>query len=321
MWDGRSRRKAARARGSGEEPFRPFPQARPLGAIKPRDAARVARLESLRTRRSSASASLVLFGVALLATCAGVLFLLPARGGATMPEEPKIAARDLASVTSEPPQWTSLAHPAPLFTLVVPELQKTEKIYQAMRSTFGEGREDRLVFGEAAREEAPFAEIAIYRTGSEAGEPVPFFVDLSRHAASAGVSVAKATPGASIRSKFGEMESAEARLVASSVERSCLAFRHAIAGESLRLLGWYCAPAGSASGTMDLACLVERLELSGVTDDKVLREAFAAVQTRRIGCAKPATVVATNSALSLKPLLETKQVVHRGTKARHRRIP
>ena len=319
MWDGRSRMSAARACGRREGQTKPFPQARTLGAIKPREAARLARIESLRARKSSASASLIIFGAAFLATCGAALFLVPARGGATMPEAPKIASHDLGAVTLELPAWTPILHPTPLFMLDAGELQKLEIGYEAVRSTSGEGREDRLVFGAAARSDAPFMEIAIYRTGGEAGEPAPFFVDLSRRAAAAGVAVAKTTPGAPMRSKFGEMESAEAKLSLNGVERSCLAFRRAVPGEPLRVLGWYCAPAGAQAKGAELSCLIERLELSGATDDQTLRDAFASAHSRHLECSKPAPLLA-NSAVSLTSLLDATPPHRRGTKARHRRI-
>ncbi|MBV9518611.1 MAG: hypothetical protein JO068_10860 [Hyphomicrobiales bacterium] len=311
---------AARMRGSGEERTKLSPQARTLGAIKPGEAARLARLESLGARSASPSASLMLFGTALLATCMAALLLVPARGGATMAEAPKIASHDLASMTPDLPAWTRISHPAPLFTLDAPELQKLEKGYEAMHSTSGDGREDRLIFGVPTRSDAPFGEVAIYRTGGEAGEPPPFFVDLSRRAAAAGVAVAKATPAPPMRSKFGEMESAEAKLSLNGVERACLAFRRALPGETLRLLGWYCPPAGGQVEGAELSCLVERLELSGAKDDNALRDAFAATQARRLGCAKAPPVVA-NSAVSMISLLDANPPRRRGTKARRRRIP
>jgi hypothetical protein len=328
MWDGRSRT-AARVRWSEEERAKLSPQARKLGAVSPREAARLARIESLRGRRSAPSASLILFGTAFICISSAALLLLPARGGATMPEEPKIASREASP--GDAPSWTRLPHPAPLFTLEAVELSKTQMSYEAMRSALGEGREDRLVFGAAARANEPFMEVSILRAGAEAGDAASFFVDLSRRAAAAGVAVAKATPGEPLPSKFGEMESAEARLSTNGAERSCLAFRRAVPGEALRLLGWYCPAEGARARAPELSCLIERLELSGTTEDKPLRDAFAAAQARRLGCkapsapaslsaGKPPTVISA-SAASMAPLLEARPPRPRGTKPRRRRIP
>jgi hypothetical protein len=330
-WDGRSRTAAARARGSGEEQAKRPPQARKLGAVSPREAARLARIESLRGRRSPPSASLILLGTAFICISTAALFLLPGRGGATMSEDPEVASREASPAPPVPSSWTRIAHPAPLFTLDAAEFSKTDKSYEAMRSTQGEGREDRLVFGAAARIGEPFMEIAILRGGAEAGDDAPFFVDLSRRAAAAGVAVAKAAPGEPMPSKFGDMESAEARLSANGAERSCLAFRRAVPGEALRILGWYCPPEGARERAPELSCLMERLELSGTTEDKTLRDAFAAAQARRLGCSKPpplsaalpaskAPVAISASAASMAALLEATAPHPRGTKPRRRRI-
>jgi hypothetical protein len=330
MWDGRSRT-AARVRGSGEERTKLSPQARKLGAVSPREAARLARIESLRGGRSAPSASLILFGTAFICISSAALLLLPARGGATMPEEPKIASHEPSPAPGDAPSWTRLPHPAPLFTLEAVELSKTQMSYEAMRSTQGQAREDRLVFGAAARANEPFMEVSVLRAGAEAGDAASFFVDLSRRAAAAGVAVAKATPGEPLPSKFGEMESAEARLSTNGAERSCLAFRRAVPGEALRLLGWYCPAEGARARAPELSCLIERLELSGTTEDKPLRDAFAAAQARRLGCKAPSApaslsagktpTVISASAASMAPLLEARLPRPRGTKPRRRRIP
>ncbi|MGC1575613.1 MAG: hypothetical protein WA813_05715, partial [Beijerinckiaceae bacterium] len=96
----------------------------------------MARIESLRGRRSAPSASLILFGTAFICISSAALLLLPARGGATMPEEPKIASRE---PSGDAPSWTRLPHPAPLFTLEAVELSNTQMSYEAMRSALGQG--------------------------------------------------------------------------------------------------------------------------------------------------------------------------------------
>ena len=332
MWDGRSRTATGRARGSCGVQAALSPQTRKLGAVRPSEAARLAHIESLRERRSAPSASLILFGSAFICLLAVSLLLVPARGGAILSGEPEIASLVPSPAPHDAPSWTRIPHPVPLFTLDVAELSKAQMSYEAMRSTFDEGREDRLVFGSAARPDEPFMEVAIYRAGAEASEAASFFVELSRRAAAAGAAVAKAAPGEPMRSKFGEMESAEAKLSMNEVERSCLAFRRAVPGEALRLLGWYCPSEGARVRAPELSCLIERLELSGATDDKTLRDAFATAQARRLGCGKPAPLAASSSsgksqtmiaasAASLAPLLEGKPPRPRGTKTRRRRIP
>ena len=318
----------ALTRGSGE--WAAKPQARKLGAVSAGEAARLARIESLGRRRAGASASIMLFGSAFICMLLAALLFLPARGGASMAEGPRLASRE-ASPPSGTPSWSQIAHPTPLFSLDAAELSNTERTYEAVRSTFGNGREDRLVFGVASRADKIFMEVAISNSGNGAGDAAPFFVDLSRRAAAAGVAVAKASPGEPLLSRFGEMESAETRLSANGVERSCLAFRRAVPGEALRLLGWYCPPEGTHVLTSELSCLIDRLEISGNVEDEAVREAFASARARRLECkalpAAASTVVGKGSpsisasAASMEALLETIVPRPRGTKPRRRRIP
>jgi hypothetical protein len=227
--------------------------------------------------RSRRLQRLALFSLAMLFACATALLLLSAESGASSAEEQKAASPGMP----QKPAWLPVIRPIRLFALEAPELIKTAQNYDAIRSSSGDGREDNLSFGSAARGDAPFMRVSVYRTGSEAVDPVPFFVDLSRRAASVGLAVAKATPGEPMRSKFGEMETAEVKLQVNEVERNCLAFRHAITAENLRIAGWYCAPAGSFVGRAGLSCVVDRLALLSAGEDHALRDSFVAAERRR----------------------------------------
>lgn len=247
---------------------------------------------SRRSRRSSSSSSYApgspkagklqraaLFGVALLFACATAFFVLSGESGA-MPQERETLAQP-APVAPEKPTWIPVIRPIHLFALEAPELIKAAANYDAVRSTTSDGREDNLSFGSAARVDALFMRVSVYRLGSEAKDPVPFFVDLSRRAASVGLAVGKTTPGEAMATKFGDMEIAETKLGMNEIERSCLAFRRALPGEKLRLAGWYCAPAGSFAGRAGLSCLIDRLALLSAGEDNTLRDSFVAAERRR----------------------------------------
>jgi hypothetical protein len=227
----------------------------------------------------------LLFGAALLLACATALLLLPGRGGADAPDDRK-AATPATPGGPEKPAWLPVVRPIRLFALEAPELIKAVASYDAIRSTAGDGREDSLSFGAAARLDALFMRLSVYRAGSEAADPAPFFVDLTRRVATAGLAVSKATQGEPIRTKFGDMEIAEMKLSMKGVERSCLAFRRAVPGESLRLGGWYCTPAGAFGGRAGLSCLIDRLALISAGEDNALRDGFVAAERRRLACGK-----------------------------------
>jgi hypothetical protein len=275
--------------------------------------------EGFRAERAAASGRVArlqrtaLFCVAFLFACATALLLLSVESDASAPEEGKAAA-DVPVAPAEKPAWLTVVRPIRLFALEAPELIKTTANYDAIRSARGDGREDNLSFGSAARGDAPFMRVSIYRAGAEIADPAPLFVDLSRRAAKLGLAVAKVTPGEAMRSKFGEMETVEMRLKAEDVERSCLAFRRAVPGEALRISGWYCAPVGSFAGRAGLTCLIDRLALLSAGEDKALRDSFVAAERRRpVACGKtPYFATAGGPAVSVaigQPRL-------RGTKAR-----
>ena len=250
----------------------------------------------------------VLFSVALIFACATALLVLSEESGASSPEHQEPAD----ATPSQKPAWLPVIRPLRLFALEAPELIKAAPNYDAARSTLGDGREDNLSFGAAARGDASFMRISVYRPGSEAADPAPFFVDLSRRAASVGLAVAKATPGEPTQTKFGEMETAEVKLSMNDVERSCLAFRRAAKGENLRIAGWYCAPVGSFAGRASLACLVDRLALLSAGEDLALRDGFVAAEKRRpAACGKGPLLAATSAATPVLP-----QGKLRGTKPR-----
>jgi hypothetical protein len=262
--------------------------------------------------RSRRLQRLALFGLAMLFACATALLLLSAESGSA---EEQQAAPPASPGTPQKPAWLPVVRPIRLFALEAPELIKTAQNYDAVRSTSGDGREDNLAFGAAARADAPYMRISVYRAGSEAVDPAPFFVDLSRRAASVGLAVAKTTPGQPTLSKFGEMETAEVKLQINEVERNCLAFRHAVGGENLRITGWYCAPAGSFAGRAGLSCLVDRLALLSAGEDHALRDSFVAAERRRpAACSKGPLLAASAGSAPLPPEIGPARL--RGTKPR-----
>jgi hypothetical protein len=264
-------------------------------------------------RKAAGLARPALFGAALLLAGATALALLPSQGGASAPDE-QLPVAQAAPAAPEKPAWLPIIRPLRLFALESPELIKAAANYDAIRATAGDGREDSLSFGSAARIDALFMRLSVYRAGSEASDPAPFFVDLSRRAASVGLAVAKATPGETMRSKFGDMETAEMKLSMNGVERACLAFRRAVPGESLRIGGWYCAPVGGFAGRAGLSCLVDRLALLSAGEDLLLRDGFVAAERRRGGCGKAPMLA--SAAGGTTPAQDFNPAKLRGIKAR-----
>jgi hypothetical protein len=281
--------------------------------------------EPSRRRRSSSSSSyvpgsrkaaklqrLALLGVGFLFACATAFFVLSGESGAMSKEQ---GATQPDAAAPEKPAWVPVVRPIHLFALEAPELIKAMANYDAVRSTTGDGREDNLSFGSAARIDALFMRVSVYRLGSEANDPTPFFVDLSRRAAAVGLAVVKTTPGEAMPTKFGDMEAVETKLRMNEVERNCLAFRRAVPGEKLRVMGWYCVPAGSFAGRAGLSCLINRLALLSAGEDNILRDSFVAAERRRpAACGKGPLLAASAGTLPLPAEISPAKL--RGIKAR-----
>ena len=296
MLDGRLKAAGIAREGGGSKAPEPASQWAAIGAHGRKAESRLARIYLPELRSALRFAKPVLFGAALLLACATALLLLPGQGGANAPDDGK-AATPATPGAPEKPAWLHVIRPIHLFALEAPELIKTAANYDAIRSTAGDGREDSLSFGSAARLDALFMRLSVYRAGSEAADPAPFFVDLTRRVATAGLAVSKATQGEPIHTKFGDMEIAEMKLSMKGVERACLAFRRAVPGESLRLGGWYCAPIGAFAGRATLSCLIDRLALLSAGEDHLLRDGFVAAERRRLTCGKaPMLAVSAGSA-------------------------
>jgi hypothetical protein len=218
--------------------------------------------------------------VAMLVLAGGALaLLLPNPGDASAPES-------VTPPTAMKPAFVPVMRPLRLFALEAPEFTKVSVNYEAIRSTMGDGREDDLSFGEVVNTDAPFMRIGVYRAGSEASEPAPFAVDLTRRAAAVGLSVAKIRQSEPMHPKFGDMQTADIKLSGKGVERPCIAYRRAVASEPLRIAGWYCAPIDGFAGRASLSCLIDRLNLISAGADTALRDSFVAAERRRVACGR-----------------------------------
>jgi hypothetical protein len=319
MSDGRRKTATMRAALPGKESSKLGDRTLAQSAVPGGEAARPARIKDEHARQRLPFARPPLLGAPPLVAWAAALLLLTAEGGAGMAQEPEIARNTPTLVARGTSSFVSIDRPTALFALDSAELAKAGESHDAVRARTGDGREDSLTFGAAARSDAPFMELAVYRIGSEASDPAPFFVELSRRAAAAGLAVSKATPADPMRSKFGDLESADVKLSLNGVERSCVAFRRAVPGETLQLGGWYCPPAGSFAERAELSCIIDRLEPSNANEDRTTREGFAKAEDRRLGCGRPPVLTA--SALAAPPVQTVDPPRRHGTKARRRRIP
>lgn len=178
------------------------------------------------------------------------------------------------------PAWVRIERPLVSFRLVSPDLDRLARAYEAARHATGGGRDDVLRFGDFATP-ALHLHLSAYRPGREAAPPSTFFVDLVRRAGEAGLAVARSEVAAPLATKFGPVETADARLANHAGDRLCLAFRMIAPDTGLRLSGWACGTPAKPLDRPRLACLIERFDLLAGAGDKALAAAFARAEQRR----------------------------------------
>ncbi|HEX8166779.1 MAG TPA: hypothetical protein VF601_13450 [Beijerinckiaceae bacterium] len=214
--------------------------------------------------RAALGAAAVVLGLALIAR-------------ERAPEAPAQRPVRPAVLVAPPAQWQPVADAKPRFIVEAPELKALPRGFEARRRADG-GREDKIVHGTFESEDA-YLRLAVFWGPSETAS---FFIDLARRAGEAGLGVLRTGRPATVATKLGPLETAEA-VLADGLERPCRVFRlRHEAGLSLH--GWHCAARAEAPGPAEVACLVDRLALLPGAEDPALRAVFAPGEKRRDGC-------------------------------------
>lgn len=173
-----------------------------------------------------------------------------------------------------PAQWEPVINPAVLFTFDFPELTLPPMTVEARNHRDG-GREDALAISTPGN---PFyLRIIIDRSNHRNGSS--FYLDLVRTAADAGLSVRRSAQATEFRTRFGQMEIAQATL-ARTGETNCLAFRSATAGNVLHLRGWICGDTRYVDESV-LACFIDRLGVTPALRERALDDFLHASNSNR----------------------------------------
>jgi hypothetical protein len=215
-------------------------------------------------------------GIASIVVLAGsLLFLRPA--------EPLIDELPTATI---PPQAAAKAEaPAPVapkaaFDLEVPELAK-EKTVSFEPPLQSGGRQEQMTFGAFGAGRFYLRLDILQPTGAKLGNS-DFFLGMARHAAQAGLSVARIAQPTPLPTRAGAFEAADIRLsqrngdggAAGATERTCLAVRLIDPKLSLEIAGLGCGVAGRPVDRRVMSCLLDHIAyLPGGADDG-LRRAF-----------------------------------------------
>ena len=226
------------------------------------------------TRRRLRDVTLGLLSAVGLAVLAGLLAT-----GTFEPAESPVAPQE-----APPPAWVDVGKPLRLFALPSTEFGREPRLYEARRHRNGGGRQDLLTYGQAFAS-GPYLRLGLYRLGAEEAPHVGFYLDLTRAAGLAGLSVTRSAQPAIMQTRFGDMDVADLVVSEGTVERNCLGFRAAFDHPGLRLTGFACSDAKPLDRAA-LACALDRLDLVSAGEDRAMADFFAAAEAGRgKGCA------------------------------------
>jgi hypothetical protein len=172
--------------------------------------------------------------------------------------------------------WVEIQKPLRLFALVGSDWGREPTTYTAERHRDGGGRRDHLSLGTFGSDQ-PWLHLTLYRMGTEEADRAPFFVDMARRAAPAGLSVARMGQPKPLATRFGTFEVADFTLEGQAAvpgqSTRCLGFRLAGA-KVLQIGGFACGAPGRAIDRARLACALDRIDLVSAGDDRELRAFF-----------------------------------------------
>jgi hypothetical protein len=192
----------------------------------------------------------------------------------------KIAAKALNDVAPGP------ARAAVSFDLDSPEFAREKKTVASYEPEEGGARVDSLTVGQFGAG-APFLRVDVHPELDARTTSPDFFLDMTRHAQRAGLSVAKIGQRSTLPTRFGPFETADIRLSqpegegAAAAERACLATRLVDPRASLEIAGIACGAATKPIDRFALGCILDKLSYSSGGDSKALNDFFLAAELAR----------------------------------------
>ncbi len=227
----------------------------------------------------------MLAAILLLMALAGVIAgdsLLAEDGAGAAPRAataPPAAAAEPAPVKPAGAPWLEVIRPIEIFSLEENEFSHAARTYRARRRVEGGGRQDTLALGTPGA--GPAIHLTLYRRGSERYVRLPFFSDIARQAAEAGLSVTRSGLPDLLPTRFGAFEVADVRLgTATEASLPCSGYRLVLDAPALTITGLACG-SPTPIGRPALRCLLERLDVASGGSDRALVDFFAASELKR----------------------------------------
>ena len=217
---------------------------------------------------------------AVMALALGALALTNMR--AAVFETPALAvapARSASPVTLSPPTWIDILKPVQIYSLQARELGHAPLRYTARRLSAGHGREDNLEFGVPSTEQ-PFLRLSVLRWAFTPADS-PIRVELAALDADVGLAGARDEGSDHLATRFGQFDVVAKARPVGAAGPSCDGFRLILDAPELAIAGLACGTTRHPLSRAALACLIDRLDLASVGDDRALIDLFAASELRR----------------------------------------
>ncbi len=216
------------------------------------------------------------------------------------------------------------------FDLTAPEFAKEKKTFASRRLEDGDAREDSLTLGEFISG-GSYLRLDIRETPADKRGNPDFFLDLTRHAAQAGLAVVKISQPSPLASRFGSFETADIRLSqkaggeSAPTERACLALRLIGGKRSVEIAGMACGAPAKPLDRRALGCILDRLDYVSNGENAAFDQFFqAAEQERGKGCCGAGPALSPNAeknswldAHSMPPAVKAEPTAPKHTKKAH----
>jgi hypothetical protein len=199
------------------------------------------------------------------------------------------------------PETSGKAKQYAALDLAAPEFAKEKKALSSRRLDDADGREDSLTLGEFAFG-GPYLRLDMRETPADKRGNPDFFLDMTRHAAQAGLAVVKISQVSPLASRFGSFETADIRLSQKAgdegapTERACLALRLMAGKQSVEIAGVACGAPAKPIDRRALGCILDRLDYTPNGENVVFDKFFlAAEQERGRGCGGAGAALSPNA--------------------------
>jgi hypothetical protein len=262
--------------------------------------------------------------VALLVLGVALIFVKPQP---TIEASAANAGQGASADIAQPPGPAVNAKQIAAFDLATPEFVKEKTTLATRRLDGTGGREDNLTLGEFAFG-GPYLRLDIRQTSADKRGNPDFFLDITRHAAQAGLAVGKIGQPSPLASRFGSFETADIRLSqpttgeSASPERACLALRLMAGKQPVEIAGVVCGAPAKPIDRRALGCILDRLDYRPNGENVALDQFFlAAEQERGKICGGAGAVLSPSAAKSswldahsAPPALKTEPLAPKHTK-------